>query len=802
MGTAAARPGSEGSWPLTGLSAAEVAERVARGEVNDVPSAPSRTVGQILRGNTLTLFNAIIGSLCALVLVYGNWRDALFGLVVVANTGVGVVQELRAKRTLDRLAVVGEARPRVRRDAAAVHVPLGEVVLDDLVLVAAGDKVVVDGVVREGEGLEVDESLLTGEADPIAKAPGDEVLSGSFVTAGSGAYQATRVGARAFAAQLAEEAKRFTLVRSDLMAGINRVLRVMVAVMVPVGVLLAWTQMRNARTFSDAVAGAVAGVVTMIPEGLVLLTSVAFAVGVVRLGRHQVLVQELPAIEGLARVDVVCLDKTGTLTEPGLRLTEVRPVGADAPVETVLRSLVAAFPDRNASLAAVAEAYPVGPPVWAPTAVVAFSSARRWSGAGFGVDGEWALGAPEALLDAGDAVRVAAEEAAGRGLRVLVLARVLEGPLDPRGPGPVAAAALVVLDQRVKPDAAATLRYFADQQVAVKVVSGDSPRTVAAVVALLGVPGATDGGVDGSQLPDDPAELAAEVERAVVFGRVGPRRKRDMVEALQRNGHTVAMTGDGVNDVLALKSADIGVAMASGSEATRAVAQLVLVDNRFEHLPEVVAEGRRVINNVERVANLFLTKTVYATCLSLLSGVAGLPFPFLPRHLTVVSTLTIGIPGFFLALAPDPRRSRPGFVRRVVRFALPCGVVAAAASFGAYAAARLDRDDTSRQDSTLAAIVLFLVVWWVVVVIARPLTRLRRLLAATMLAAFLALLATPWTRAFFAFELPDRPATAAGLAVAAAAIGVIEVVLRVGPLSRGAPSRPPRERRVPRARRR
>ena len=782
-----------------GLTSAEVSERVARGQLNAVPSAPSRTVGQIVRGNTFTVFNAILGTLTVVVLVYGNWRDALFGLVVVANTGIGIVQELRAKATLDRLAVLGAVRPTVLRDGEQREVEPGEIVLDDVLPVSSGDRIVVDGVVCASAALEVDESLLTGESDPVHKQVGDPVLSGSFAMAGTGCYQATAVGSHAFAAGLAEEARRFTLVHSQLMASINTILRVMVTIMVPVAVLLTWSQLRSHEHFGTAVSGAVAGVITMIPEGLVLLTSVAFAVGVVRLGRHQVLVQELPAVELLARVDVVCLDKTGTLTEPGMHLADVRVVDAAAPIPQVLAGLVGTEPAPNASLAAVARRYPAaGAPT--ATAVVPFSSARRWSGATLDGLGSWVLGAPDVLLPVGDPARATADQVAATGRRVLVLAAS-----DLAGPdqlGPTRPAALLVLEQRIKPDAAQTLAYFAEQGVAVKVISGDNPRTVATVVSTLGVPGAGDG-VDGGTLPTDPEALADVVEGAVAFGRVTPRQKQAMVAALQSRGHVVAMTGDGVNDVLAVKDADLGIAMASGSDATRAVAQLVLVDNRFEQLPTVVAEGRRVINNVERVANLFLTKTVYATLLSVLCGVLGLPFPFLPRHLTVVTALTIGIPGFFLALAPNTRRAQAGFIPRVLRFAVPAGVVAAVATFGAYASARLDEDVTTAEASTLAAMVLFLVVWWAVVVLARPLSPLRLLLVGTLLAGFALVLMVPFVRDFFAFALPTLEATGVALAVGGAAIVVLELVLGVSgwdrPVSPDASSPPPRADRGRRA---
>ena len=758
-----------------GLTAAEVAERVAAGEVNRLPHGTSRTVGQIIRANTLTLFNLIIATMAALVLVFGDWRDSLFVVAIVVNTGIGIVQELRAKATLERLSVVGEAHPRVLRDGVAVDLPMEQVVVDDVVLAGPGDKVVVDGVVVQATWLEVDESLLTGEADPVGKRPGDPVLSGSYVVAGSGTYRATRVGSAAYAADLAEQARRFTLVSSDLRTGINRILTVMGFVVVPVGLLLIVSQLRNAESFSAAVTGAVAGTVTMIPEGLVLLTSIAFAVGVIRLGQRNVLVQELPAIEGLARADVMCLDKTGTITEPGMTVQEVTVLDPGAPVDEVLGALGAAEERPNPSLAAIAASRPP-PDGWVPQASVPFSSARKWSGVRYAGRGTWVLGAPEVLLAEDDPILTEVRARADQGLRVLLLARAGGRLADAEDRGPLDPVALVVIRQRIKPDAAATLRYFRDQDVAVKVLSGDSPQTVSAVMRALDVPGVGEG-MDARALPTELDALAEVMDRETAFGRVSPHQKQTMVRALQSRGHTVAMTGDGVNDVLALKDADIGVAMASGSDASKGVAQIVLVDNRFEQLPAVVAEGRRVVNNIERVAGLFLTKTAYATVISLLSGVVGLPFPFLPRHLTVISALTIGIPGFFLALGPNRERYRPGFVGRVARFAIPAGTVAALASFLTYAVSLTLTDSTRAEAQTLASIVLFVVVLWVVILVAQPLNPVRVALVAAMAAGFVLVLVVPFTREFFAFTLPEAIDVVIAVGLALVAVGMLQLVL-------------------------
>ncbi|MEU0030225.1 cation-translocating P-type ATPase [Streptomyces sp. NPDC006335] len=761
---------------VTGLSAAEVAERVRRGQVNDVPVRSSRTLGEIVRANVFTRFNAIIGVLWLVMLFVAPFQDSLFGYVILANTGIGIVQEWRAKKTLDSLAVIGEARPTVRRDGTATPVGTSEIVLDDLIEIGPGDKAVVDGEVVEADGLEIDESLLTGEADPVVKRPGDQVMSGSFVVAGGGAFRATKVGREAYAAQLAEEASRFTLVHSELRSGISTILKYVTWMMVPTAIGLVVSQLFvKDNDLKDSIARTVGGIVPMVPEGLVLLTSVAFAIGVIRLGRKQALVQELPAIEGLARVDTVCLDKTGTLTEGGMDVTELRPLrGADESyVRKVLGALGESDPRPNASLQAIIDVYP-DVQEWRCTESLPFSSARKYSGATFSEgDGEsstWLLGAPDVLLSPDDPALAETGRLNEQGLRVLLLARASRDLGDPevaRGARPTA---LVVLEQRLRPDAADTLRYFAEQDVRAKVISGDNAVSVGAVAAKLGLNGST---VDARRLPADPDGMAKELDEGTVFGRVTPQQKRDMVGALQSRGHTVAMTGDGVNDVLALKDADIGVAMGSGSEATRAVAQIVLLNNSFATLPSVVAEGRRVIGNITRVATLFLVKTVYSVLLAVLVVCWQVEYPFLPRHLTLLSTLTIGVPAFFLALAPNKERAQPHFVRRVMRYSIPGGVVAAVATFVTYLIARHHYTGAGALDAetSAATLTLFLISMWVLAIIARPYTWWRVALVASMGLAFVLVLAVPWLQHFFALKLVGMtmPWIAVGISVVAAA---------------------------------
>ncbi|AFM19084.1 P-type ATPase, translocating [Mycolicibacterium chubuense NBB4] len=768
-----------------GLSDADVAQRVAEGKTNDVPTRAARSVPEIVRSNVFTRINAILGVLFVIVLATGSVINGAFGLLIIANSAIGIIQELRAKQTLDKLAIVGQAKPLVRRQSGTSALAPSEVVLDDVIELGPGDQIVVDGVVLEEVSLEVDESLLTGEADPIAKDAGDQVMSGSFVVAGSGAYRAAKVGREAYAAKLAEEASKFTLVKSELRNGINKILQFITYLLVPAGALIIYTQLfTTGADWRESVLRMVGALVPMVPEGLVLMTSIAFAVGVIRLGRRQCLVNELPAIEGLARVDVVCADKTGTLTENGMRVAELKPLTA-ADVGNVLAQLAADDPHPNASMAAIAEAYKM-PPGWQASATAPFKSATKWSGTSYGDHGNWVIGAPDVLLDAESPAAEEAERIGAQGLRVLLLGSS-DLPVDhPDAPGTVTPVALVVLEQRVRPDARDTLDYFAAQKVAVKVISGDNAVSVGAVAGSLGLDGET---MDARHLPDRTDALADTLEHCTTFGRVRPDQKRAMVHALQSRGHTVAMTGDGVNDVLALKDADIGVAMGSGSSASRAVAQIVLLDNRFATLPYVVGEGRRVIGNIERVSNLFLTKTVYSVLLAVLVGVAGLsakifdtdplPFPFQPIHVTIAAWFTIGIPAFILSLAPNKERAHSGFVRRVMTSALPSGLAVGLATFASYLLAYPGRGAGAAeqtQASTAALITLLISAIWVLAVVARPYQWWRVALVAVSALAYVVIFSLPPLRKLFLLDPSNLELSSMALGLGLLGAGVVEVI--------------------------
>jgi cation-transporting ATPase E len=775
-----------------GLTGAAVAERVAAGQTNAFSADSSRSAWNIVRANVFTLFNGIVAACFLVLLVLGRWQDALFGVAALSNAVIGCVQEFRAKAALDRLALLNAPRARVRRDGVDAEIAPAEVVRDDLLVLRAGDQVPADAVVVETRALQIDESMLTGESDAVDKRPGDEALSGSIVVAGEGTARVTRVGAESYANAFAAEAKRFQLVSSELRTSIDRVLRWVGWGIGPIGLLVlnaqmmvagGWVEAWQQGTWSQAVVNTIAALTAMIPLGLVLMTSIAFAVGAARLAGKKVLVNELPAVEGLARVDVICLDKTGTLTAGEIRFDaalEMQTVGGwrDA------LAWYGAADDANATAQCLREPFPVAVPLTAAQRIP-FSSARKWSAVSFedAAPGTWVLGAPEMVFgdtaaDATSELGAAVTRLASSGRRTLVLAHTREALDDDdvaaeRFPSDAAAVAVLTFVEAVRPDAAEALAYFREQGVAVRVISGDNPRTVAAIAREVGLD--VDEGYDARGLPDDDVELGPILEEHTVFGRVTPDQKRRMVSALQARGHVVAMTGDGVNDALAIKTADIGIAMNSGAAATKAVARLVLLDGRFSHLPSVVAEGRQVIANIERVSMLFLTKTVYATGLAVLFGALVMEFPFLPRQLSITDGLTIGIPAFFLALLPNTQRYVPGFLRRSLSFAIPAGlVIAVALTF--YTRAAMVLGLSVEQLRTGATIILAIVAIWVLTVLSRPVTRVKVLVIGAMFIALTAIFTIPALGEFFQLQDPGEDGAGLVTGVVIAAVGAIEIV--------------------------
>jgi cation-transporting ATPase E len=770
------------SYDVQPLTEAEALSRAATGRGNAVTDQTSRPVSEIIKANVFTYFNALLGSLLVVILIVGPIQDALFGLILIGNTAVGVFQEVRAKRTLDRLVVVGGATATVVRAEGVREIPSRDVVEGDLVEVGRGDQIVVDGSVISADGLEVDESLLTGESEPVAKESGDTLLSGSWVVAGTGRHVAEVVGEAAYGRRLAAEGRKFVLAQSDLRAGIDKILRGVTWVLVPTAVLLVISQLAQASDLTEALRVSVAGVVNMVPEGLVLLTSTALAVGIVRLGRRRVLVDELGALEGLARVDVLCLDKTGTLTDGQPELMAVEPLTDGIDIDLALAGFAASDPDPNASLLAIQRAKPGVE--WPVTWRVSFSSAQRWSAIGVG-EGGWALGAPDVLFDwvapgykeVAPYARERVREHVSAGRRVLLFGWYPGVAADDLPDGRFQPVAIVALGEQVRSDVPPTVAWFAEQGVTLKVLSGDEPTTVGAVAAAVGIAGA-DRPMNARELPQEPSAYASMVGEGNVFGRVGPDEKLAIISSLQQHGRTVGMVGDGVNDVLALKQADLGVAMGSGSSAARSAAQVVLLDSRFAGLPAVVAEGRRVIGNIEQVAKLFVTKTVYACLLAIAVGVAQRPFPFFARHLTIVSSLTIGIPALVLALSPGEERVESRFTSRVLGTALPAGFVAAAATFAGYELAR--EEGLSLEESrTVATLVLFGVAIWVLSIVARPLTRARVALIALMITLFVIAMISSGFREYFSLDIPRLVVFMAVIGIIAIAGALLEIGWRL-----------------------
>ena len=665
--------------PEQGLNLSQVKERQHHGWANDPVESPTKTVGQIVRENCCTFFNFIFIVLAALLIAVGSLDDLLFLLIALANTGIGIIQQLRSKQTVDKLNLLSAPRANVVREGNVMSIPAAQLVRDDVAELSSGEQIPADATVLSGQ-VQVNEALITGEADAIVKNPGDQLLSGSFVVAGRCRARLDRVGADSYAAKLTLEAKKdVTVGKSEMMSSLDKLIRVIGILLVPIGVALFVKEfVFLERTAQEAVISMVAALIGMIPEGLYLLTSVALAVSMLRLARGKVLAQDMNCIETLARVDVLCVDKTGTITEPHMEVGEVVYLDQEKYAETVVTETLNAFykvmeADNDTGRAMQKKFH--GTSTWHAAQTIPFTSAAKWSAAVFPGHGSFVVGAPEFIMGQRYAdLKEQVEPWSAKGYRVLLVAEYDGVPdqqrgLDPRRVSPMA---LAMLANRVRPAALKTFRYFAEQGVAVKVISGDNPVTVAEVARQAGIEGA-DKYVDAATLRSD-----SDIERAVrhytVFGRVTPNQKRKLVRALQNQGHTVAMTGDGVNDVLALKDADCGIAMASGADAACHAAQLVLLNSDFSAMPRVVAEGRRVINNIQRAAALYLVKNIFSFLLAVISLFATFPYPVTPLQLSFLSAITIGVPSFFLALEPNHSLVKGKFLANVFRSALPGGL--------------------------------------------------------------------------------------------------------------------------------
>jgi cation-transporting P-type ATPase E len=706
-----------------------LSEQEARRRLRERPAPrrqTSRSYWSIVRANVFTIFNLILLVLGVLTLAFGEWQDALFLGVLIANSGIGIAQEVRAKNTLDRLAALVAPTALVVRDGTARRLRVEEVVTGDLVRVQSGDQVVADGRLDRSDGLLVDESILTGESEPVARAAGDEVRSGSFAVEGSGEYVVTAVGDDSYAAKVAGEARMFRHPRSPLERSLNLLLIVLTCVLVPLGLTLGYELWRRNTPIDTAVPTTVAAVVTLVPEGLILLTSLTYAVAAMRMARRGALAQQLNAVESLAAVDVVCFDKTGTLTEPGLRVVRVVPSDGttEAELKDALSRYAASAPAANATLAAIGEEWPAEPePV---REQVPFSSKRRWSALRLGSTG-YVLGAPELFG--------AADEASGeahQGRRVLALATT-HGALEPDGSK---LEGLVVLAERLRPEARDTVEFFRSQGVALRVLSGDRTETVAAIARDAGIP----------------------LDDGTVIGRCSPDEKREIIRDLTAKGHYVAMVGDGVNDVPALKAARLAIAQGSGAQMAKSVADLVLVRGEFAAVPALVAEGRKVFRNLQRVAKLFVTKSAFAVFLILSIGLTPTAYPLLPRHLTLAATLTIGVPSFFLALGPSEGRLVTGnFLKDIARFAVPAGTAAGLGVLASYLFALNVVRLPLVEARTIATSVLVLVGLYLIIALeaaGRVRSAAVSTLCATLLGVYLLVLAIPSTRSFFALDVP------------------------------------------------
>lgn len=666
--------------PAEGLSPQETKLRQSNGLSNIMPPSNTKSEGQIIKENVLTFFNLIFLVLALCLCLVGSFKNLMFLLVAAANTVVGSFQEIRAKRAVDKLTLVAAGTAKAIRSGQRISVRTDQLVRDDIVEFAAGDQICADAVVRDGQ-LQVNESLLTGEADAILKNPGDTLKSGSFVISGRARVQLTHVGSESYAAKLAAEARRnVRSTKSEMMLSLTKLITVVGIALIPLGIILFlrhFLSVFQGLPLRDSVESTVSALIGMIPEGLYLLTSVAIAASCLKLSRKRVLVQDMNCIETLAHVDVLCVDKTGTITEPTMEVTDVYPLNSERFSYDDIEKILAAFyhgeePD-NETARAMGQQF-AGETTWRAVKRMAFSSSTKWSGADFGENGRYVVGAPEFIMgDRYDSIRSEAEPWSERGCRVLLLAAYDtafdDGPLQSVHVAPIA---LVFLSNLLRPDAQETFRYFASQGVSVRVISGDNPITVAQVATRAGIENA-DRYVDATTLSTE-QDFEEAVKYYTVFGRVTPEQKRYLVRAFQKQGHTVAMTGDGVNDVLALKDANCGIAMASGSQAASQVAQIVLLNSQFSAMPAIVAEGRRVINNIERSASLYLVKNIFSFFLAFFTLFATLPYPFSPAQLTLVSAVTIGIPSFILAMEPNESLVKGKFLRNVLFRALPAAM--------------------------------------------------------------------------------------------------------------------------------
>lgn len=663
-----------------GLSKEEVRERTMKGLVNGNQTSPLKTEHEIVASHIFTYFNMLNLFLGCLIFFTGKFVNASFLIAVILNSAIGIFQEIKVKRLIDKLTVLTASHTKVIRDGNVQAILVSEVVLDDLVILESGDQVCNDCTVVTAKGMETNESMLTGESVPVRKYKGDRLLSGSFLAAGTGTARVIHVGEQNYARRLTQKAKTKKRASSEMQNTIQKIIKAVSIMIIPVGILLYVSQRTLSKlTMNPAIVKTVGGVIGMIPEGLVLLTSVSFVLGVGRLAKKRALVQEMEAIEALARVDVLCLDKTGTITTGELTVEKLIPAEGISPDEIykIMNAMAFAFEDTNPTQDALTQ-YFEDTSAWKIQKLIPFSSERKYRAASFGKYGNYVLGAPEIFLNTAQELAAEAKNFEEDGMRVLLIG-TCEGLSEQTGEVfGVNALGLIVLSDIIRPQVSQTFRYFKENNVKIKVISGDNPVTVCRIAEKAGA--INDGEyVDASKLPKEVNELESVIDSYSVFGRVTPEQKQDIVKAFQSRGHTVGMVGDGVNDVLALKDADCGIAMAAGSDAARQAAHIVLLDSDFSCMPQIVREGRMIIGSIERVSALYLTKTLYSALLCVIFILISKAYPFIPIQLTLISTMTIGIPSFILTLEQTESVTKEGFLPHVMQISLPAALTMALA---------------------------------------------------------------------------------------------------------------------------
>ena len=723
---------------IEGLTKQQVQTCFDEGKYNKEVEDLSRTTKQIILDNSLTLFNFINLFLAICVFLAGYPKNALFFWIIIVNTCIGVFQEIHARNTIDKLSIVNKTEVTVLRDGELEQIFQEDIVLGDILVLSLGNQVPSDGIVIYSEGLEVDESLLTGESDKINKKVNDEIMSGSFITSGLGFIKITAVGEDNFVSKLSQEAKTEKKSTSELMNSLNLLIKGLTIAIIPIGVLLFWSQYQSTHSIQLSVLGVSGALVSMIPEGLMLLTSVAFAVGAANLAKKQTLIQRLACIETLARVDTICLDKTGTITDGTMTFRKLISQGGfpEKEIERAMGAVMGALSDQNATAKVLRDHFPLMQDEWKVKQVIPFSSERKWSGVTFEEKGSFIIGAPEFVYSqVPDDVKELVTPYTEQGNRVLILVHFYGDVENYTLPSELETAGIFIISDTIRENAVDTFSYFVEQDVTLKVISGDNPITVSQIAQQAGIHGA-DKFVDMSQVSDD-ADFNELVEETTVFGRVTPYQKKELVQALKENGHTTCMTGDGVNDILSLREADVSVAMASGSDAARAVADVVLLNSDFSSMIQVLNEGRRVINNIERVASMYMVKTIYSAILAVTFIFLVLPYPFAPLQLTPINTLTVGIPSFFLALEPNYQRIKGHFLTNILRISVP-GALTVVLNILILQLASAWFDLSQKDVSTMCVLLTGAVGFQVLLRAAIPLDLKKKIMIITLLIAFLA----------------------------------------------------------------